>query len=217
MGGFNSGRYGGRPTISRTASMILDISLFKRAKLGAGTRADVILNFSDEGEPFPVRLTLDARVPSYSHVTFEHMSRGEDPSPMKYLVALTTTRPPYGGFRWWWICPRSNERVAKLYLPLGGHMFASREYYGLAYQVTRETPADRLERKARKINLALGGNGADEPEKPKGMRWATFNRKMDAWAAVANAADGFWLMRAARILRLARRQRNARAHITAIR
>lgn len=119
---------------------------------------------------------------------------------MKYRIALATTRPYFGGVRWWFRCPRTSARATKLYLPLGGNVFASRQYYRLGYQVTRESPADRMARKARKLNLALGGNGDDEPEKPKGMRWKTFHRKMDQWAAVENAVDGFWLMRAARFL-----------------
>jgi hypothetical protein len=34
-------------------------------------------------------------------------------------IYLATTRPHLGGLRWWFVCPRSNRRVRKLYLPLG--------------------------------------------------------------------------------------------------
>jgi hypothetical protein len=39
--------------------------------------------------------------------------------PEDYRVRLVTSPCHYGGHRWWWICPRSGWRVAKLYLPPG--------------------------------------------------------------------------------------------------
>ena len=44
-----------------------------------------------------------------------------------------TTRPNYGGRRWWFLCPLVRRRAAKLYLPPGGRLFGSREAYGLTY------------------------------------------------------------------------------------
>src|SRR6516225_12110783 len=41
-------------------------------------------------------------------------------------IFLATTRPPFGGLRWWFVCPHLNRRVRKLYLPLGGRHFWSR-------------------------------------------------------------------------------------------
>ena len=58
---------------------------------------------------------------------------------MDYKVRLVTTKPNYGGRRWWFICPLVRRdggpprRVAKLYLPSGGKYFGSREAYGLTY------------------------------------------------------------------------------------
>jgi hypothetical protein len=205
MGGNGSGRYGGRPTIERTASFVLNARLLTRAKLRPGMYGNCVLNFEYDGEPFRVALTIDTRAGSFPRIELAHDARTETGQRMQYWIALVTTRPHFGGVRWWFISPRTNTRAAKLFLPLGGDVFADRRYYGLEYQSQRETLEDRLARKARKLNRALGGNGEDEPEKPKGMRWATFNRKLDAWAAVANAADGFWLMRAARIIGLADR------------
>jgi hypothetical protein len=33
-----------------------------------------------------------------------------------YWIQLVTTPQPFGGRRWWFICPRTGERAAKLYL-----------------------------------------------------------------------------------------------------
>ena len=49
------------------------------------------------------------------------------------MVRLVSTRPNYGGRRWWFLCPLVRRRVAKLYLPPGGRLFGSREAYGLTY------------------------------------------------------------------------------------
>jgi hypothetical protein len=32
-------------------------------------------------------------------------------------IFLATSRPPFGGLRWWFVCPHLNRRVRKLYLP----------------------------------------------------------------------------------------------------
>ena len=49
------------------------------------------------------------------------------------IVRLVSTRPNYGGRRWWLLCPLVGRRAAKLYLPPGGKLFGSREAYGLTY------------------------------------------------------------------------------------
>jgi hypothetical protein len=96
-------------------------------------------------------------------------------------VYLATTRPHFGGLRWWFLCPHLNRRVRKLYLPLGGRHFWSRRAYRLAYASQRETVHDRAMRRARKLYLRLGGDPADDtyPHKPTRMRWITYNRLMD--------------------------------------
>ena len=57
-----------------------------------------------------------------------------DGEPQDYRITLETTRPNYGGRRWWFRCPATGRRVAKLNSPPGGGIFASRRAYGLAYQ-----------------------------------------------------------------------------------
>ena len=49
------------------------------------------------------------------------------------MVRLVTTRPNYGGRRWWFLCPLNGRRAVKLYLPTRGRLFGSREAYGLTY------------------------------------------------------------------------------------
>jgi hypothetical protein len=106
-------------------------------------------------------------------------------------IFLATSRPPFGGLRWWFVCPQLNRRVRKLYLPLGGRHFWSRRAYELAYASQRETKYDRALRRARKLRLRLGGDPADDeyPDKPPRMRWTTYNRLMDRLVAADGVAD----------------------------
>jgi hypothetical protein len=56
-----------------------------------------------------------------------------------YQVRLTTTRPRFGGLRWWFVCPLlprgapCGRRVGKLYLPPGGRYFGCRHCHDLTY------------------------------------------------------------------------------------
>jgi hypothetical protein len=78
----------------------------------------------------------------------------------------------------------------------------SRRAYELAYASQRETKYDRALRRARKLRLRLGGDPADDeyPDKPKRMRWATYNRLMDKVVAADNVADERLILLAARWL-----------------
>jgi hypothetical protein len=51
---------------------------------------------------------------------------------------------------------------------------------------------DRVMRRARKLCRRLGGEPDDDtyPEKPKRMRWTTYNRLMDELVAADDVADG---------------------------
>lgn len=83
--------------------------------------------------------TLDAASPilrlSYSWIW---TSTGKEDSE-NYSIRLTTTRPRFGGLRWWFICPLTNQgrscgrRVGKLYLPPHGRYFGCRHCYDLTY------------------------------------------------------------------------------------
>ena len=114
---------------------------------------------------------------------------------------LTTTTPPYGGTRWWFRCPYRQHRCGVLYLPLGGRRFASRRAYGLVYGCQKETRSDRLLRRARKLNYALGGEGAAMPERPKGMWQRTYERKLAAWEAAEERAEAAWCLSIEPLLR----------------
>jgi hypothetical protein len=76
----------------------------------------------------PVTGKVDLSDPTKASVYLEYQLDGVF---VNYRVQLVTTAQP---FRWWFVCPLENIRVAKLYLPTGARRFASRKAYGLIYR-----------------------------------------------------------------------------------
>ena len=52
-------------------------------------------------------------------------------------IDLVTTPQPFGGRRWWFVCPKTAKRVSKVYMPPGAVTFASRGAHRLAYKSQR--------------------------------------------------------------------------------
>ena len=90
-------------------------------------------------------------------------------------VSLDKTRCNYGGYRYWFKCPKCNERSGVLYKK--DSKFFCRQCHKLPYSCQREHKVDRLVRKMRKIRKRMGApSNLSEPIllKPKGMHWKTF-------------------------------------------
>ena len=163
-------------------------------------RGTASLKFSDD---FAVAVTVDTTNPADSFLELTHERHTDGAEEERYRVYLARTRPPFGGVRWWFICPRTFRRVSKLFLPRGGHRFWSRQAYRLGYACQRLAPADRLWHRARKIRRELRGSDShidDYPDKPKWMRWPTYDRKIDRLASLESRADRLWSIGAMRLV-----------------
>lgn len=79
------------------------------------------------------------------------VTRGGDSVQIDEPIPVVTTKPHFGGVRWWFICPliasgrACQQRVRKLYLPSGGGYFGCRTCYNLTYESVR-THDDRVGR-----------------------------------------------------------------------
>ncbi|MDQ4078077.1 MAG: hypothetical protein M3220_17740 [Chloroflexota bacterium] len=68
--------------------------------------------------------------------------------PYDYTILLTTTRPHFGGLRWWFVCPLviqgrpCRRRVQKLYLPPGEVYYGCRHCYSLTYTSSQDSHRD---------------------------------------------------------------------------
>ena len=72
---------------------------------------------------------------------------------VKRLVRLVTTRPHFGGVRWWFV--DGGERVRCLYLLAGGDRFRSRRAHGLVYETQYRQRAKLAVTEAHAINRLI--------------------------------------------------------------
>jgi hypothetical protein len=190
MGGWGSGRQGGRVTIEGCGSCRLSIRDV-RDLLHAPAGTARWLHYRQNGE-YLLTVVVELR-PDHGYVRLQHPSRASDRAErMDYTLGLTWTVPRFGGRRWWFTCPISGRRCAVLYLPRGAHKFGSAKAYGLAYAVTRMPEHDRLWHLMEKIARRLGDNDPDPqlpPSRPKWMRTATYDRLLDAWHDAGERRD----------------------------
>ena len=229
MGGYNSGRWGGRRTVEATGCLKLDVNAVMRSVRRALDKAGApplgpgralafpalqwIWTKDDEPEPFAaaeVALRFDGTAGTARlRYSIRHLSA--ETGPQAYAVAMEATPCRFGGWRWWWVCPETRRRCAVLYLPNGGRWFLSRAAYRLAYQSQREDAIGRAHRQAARVHKRLGGGehrGSRDPlpPKPPRMRWATYERLAARREAAVDALDAAWLAGAERIIARTRRR-----------
>lgn len=95
-------------------------------------------------------------------------------------VFLDKTRCHYGGFRYWFKCPRCTKRSAVLYNR--DSVFLCRQCHKLPYLSQRESEIDRLICKLRKIRKKVNASSNLSVPivfKPKSMHWKTFDHLLD--------------------------------------
>ncbi|MEM7781555.1 MAG: hypothetical protein AAF697_14295 [Pseudomonadota bacterium] len=189
MGGFGSGRHGGRPTAD--ASRRIDLAWMRRKGLVAdGVMRSGILNWSCGGEPsgsISYRANMCEAGQERLVLEYTRENHGERGSVLQ-TIHLTSTRPNFGGKRWWMICPYHGHRVGKLNMPAGGDRFASRKAWRLGYHsqcvTDRDAIFERLFRIQKRLECEQGwGN---YPSRPKGMHHRTFDRLREEFEYLDN-------------------------------
>ena len=64
-----------------------------------------------------------------------HLSFDREGLAIQQDIQLVSTEPNYGGVRWWFLCPKCDRRVSRLYLPTRGcFRFFCRLCYDLTYE-----------------------------------------------------------------------------------
>ena len=181
VGGYGSGRRGGRPTAD--ASLRLDLAWMLREGLAIdGRNCSGTLRWSCRGREsgsIGYRAMMDGSHGKRLELEFSNSLHGERKE-VRQIVRLTHTTPNFGGRRWWMLCPVSGQRVAKLYLPAGGDLFASRQVWRLGYQCQRDAARDKPFERLFRLQKKLGcPQGWQHPIcKPKGMWARTWERHL---------------------------------------
>ena len=195
MGGIGSGPWGGRGSRYLAAEHCygLDLAaLNRRGYVKPRYQCSGAWRWTTGDDPEPtaeVGVALDLRELEAPTFTIEYKLGDQ---PITVHGRLLTTRPPLGGVRYWFQCPRCGmpRRVLYAYPSAGRCRFMCRRCQGLRYRSERESREDRLSRKAQKLWRRAGSTDGREPwEKPKWMRWETFSRLVLAGRAAAEEAD----------------------------
>jgi hypothetical protein len=187
MGGWGSGRQGGRPTAD--SSLFIDLAwMLRTGRAREGSHYQGSLSWTCRGEEsgrIGYIAAMNEPGDERLELIYSNTRRGERKD-VRQLVRLTFTQPHYGGKRWWMLCPVSGRRVGKLYLPPGGDIFASRQAWRLGYQSQRDAPRDRPFERLFRLQKKLGSPQGWEAGlfRPRGMWHRTFNRHMDRYWAL---------------------------------
>jgi hypothetical protein len=145
LGGLGSGWQGSKKATVECSLVLTASDLIRKKALvpGAWTRGSWGWTYEGEDRPHAT-IGYEANLTDLENGWLRlHYRRNEQA--VDYKVRLETTRPNFGGLRWWFICPLVRRdggpprRVAKLYLPPGGTYFGSREGYGLTYTSCQES------------------------------------------------------------------------------
>ncbi|WP_417798906.1 hypothetical protein [Terasakiella pusilla] len=181
MGGYGSGlyyRWGAKQTVEDGLTLDLNKLIRDRSiKSGIRWQGTLIWTSTRTGEKVAsigYEANLIKPENAYIRLHYNHNNKPQD-----YKVRLTTTQPHYGGLRWWFICPVSDQRVGKLYSPPGQPLFASHKAFNLVYQSQREHKFQRLLNRAYKLRERIDRKAAvyceaPIPKKPKGMHSKTY-------------------------------------------
>jgi hypothetical protein len=121
-------------------------------------------------------------------------------------LSLTATRPGFGGWRWWFLCPRCERRCAVVFWRTGVEASpACRTCSQVRYASQLCDAGERLYGRAGKLMRSVEGNpelalGRAFPERPARMHRTTYGRLAAAYHAVLDARDDWFVFRHARFL-----------------
>ena len=94
----------------------------------------------------------------------------------QYSIRLSKSACHYGGYRYWWLCPKCTKRVSVLYC---AGIYACRHCINANYGSQLQQPIDRLFSRLHKIRQRLewqAGIAHGIGERPKGMHHSTYDR-----------------------------------------
>lgn len=184
MGGYNSGRSGGRPTADM--SKRIDIAWMIRTRHAVpGSWVRGSLSWNCGGQPSG-SISYSAEMTDIENAWLRLSyvrGSGNEREEVNQNIRLVYSIPNFGGWRWWMICPYRGNRVGKLYLPAWGDRFAGRRAWRLGYHSQRVAHRDRPIEKLFRLQRKLGSEQGWEAglRRPKGMHGRTYERHMDRY------------------------------------
>jgi hypothetical protein len=167
------------------------------------------------GSGFTINAECRIILPGYRHLRLRYTAGGEytdETAEIDETISLERVPQPFGGFRWFFICPSANRRCTVLYQPPGAWRFRSRWGFRcrLQYRSQQLSSMSRYQHGAARAAKRVLQKGPREwreeyedwefPPKPKWMRWKTYNRLDEKAQAYEKAFDDALVWRARRLL-----------------
>ncbi len=214
MGGYGSGRSSGRPTIEQ--GLKLDLRLLRRRGQFCpdGHQYNINLQWTytyTEEKIANVGMSYCAGLEEgWLRLSYTSTPYGGEPIKVNETFWLERFPQPFGGCRWYIICPTTNRRCQCLYLPPGATRFRSRQGFRvrLQYQSQKLDRRYRLMETGRKIAARVLQAGPQKwreehrdwgfPPKPPWMRWKTYDRYYARWEWYEQQSDACfspWLLK----------------------
>jgi hypothetical protein len=187
MGGVNSGR---RRSVHRgdvEHYPAIDLRVLRRARvLRAGECTYTTLQWGNQApEALSARIFIDL---SDTGDASMRILRSEDHRARLERVAIECVPCPYGGHRYYFLCPLVGVRCEQLFLADG--IFASRKAHKLTYASQSEDQISRARRKVRKLHRQVEGDF--RYARPRGRnRW----HAVQSLKAAKNKAHALYLDR----------------------
>jgi hypothetical protein len=155
MGGYGSGRYFKHDT-RITLDELTSLSVTEMARkqifaIGSDTSGTISWNNSDSAISFIASTHDDQNL--YLRLQYKLLSSNEF---QDYTIRLSRTSMRFGGWRWWFHCPKTDHRVTRLYLVPEDGRFVSRHAYKLLYSSQTHGDFDRALAMRKKYKNQLG-------------------------------------------------------------
>ena len=155
MGGYGSTRWGWHSkkltvedclelSVFRLVGHIIPRYVFDERRLWVGSFIWTNTRTGKETASMGYRLEFPGNEGAILRLNYTTTFRNGEKRKSDYPIRLLTTRPNYGGVRWWFQCPLvindrpCGRRVGKLYNPPGGTYFGCRHCYDLTYTSAQE-------------------------------------------------------------------------------
>jgi hypothetical protein len=211
MGGSGSGRNSGRPTIEQGLKLDLR-SLRRRGQFCPDGNCRYVglqwtYTYTNEKVASIGMSYCAGSEEGWLRLTYTSTPYGSEPVEVNETFQLERFPQPFGGSRWYIVCPRTNRRCQCLYLPPGATRFRSRQGFRvrLQYQSQKLDRHGRLMETGRKIARRVLQAGPqkwreehqdwDFPPKPPWMRWKTYNWHYARWEWYEQKSDACFVQR----------------------
>ena len=134
------------------------------------------------------------------------ITRKDSVEPVYHSTMLIARAMPFGGLRWWYVCPNCGSVRSTLYLPFrfGGRAWRCRRCYDLRYKTQRADLRARAEIRMQRVSQRVTQPWEfwDEslPPKPKRMHGTTYVRHQARWQRAADVVESAYCLRILRFL-----------------